>query len=84
MARTKLKTRRNHEHTLRSGLRQRVLRRTHRPGRRHLPELQGTRGSNTKRRRMTELIILAVALAVGWVLSPYTIPEDDIVDIERD
>jgi hypothetical protein len=33
---------------------------------------------------MTELIILAVALAVGWVLSPYTIPEDDIVDIERD
>ncbi len=33
---------------------------------------------------MTELIILAVALAVGWVLSPYTIPEDDIIDIERD
>ena len=33
---------------------------------------------------MTELIILAVALAVGGALSPYTIPEDDIVDIERD
>jgi hypothetical protein len=33
---------------------------------------------------MTELIILAVALAVGWALSPYTIPEEDIVDIERD
>ena len=33
---------------------------------------------------MTELIVLAVVLAVGWVLSPYTIPEDDIVDIERD
>ena len=28
--------------------------------------------------KMTELIILAVALAVGWALSPYTIPEDDI------
>ena len=33
---------------------------------------------------MTELIILAVALAVGWVLSPYREPEDDIIDIERD
>jgi hypothetical protein len=33
---------------------------------------------------MTELIVLVVALAVGWALSPYTIPEDDIVDIERD
>jgi hypothetical protein len=33
---------------------------------------------------MTELIILAVALAVGWVLSPYCEPEEDIVDIERD
>jgi len=33
---------------------------------------------------ITELIVLAVALAVGWALSPYTIPEDDIVDIERD
>ena len=33
---------------------------------------------------ITELIILAVALAVGWALSPYREPEEDIVDIERD
>jgi hypothetical protein len=33
---------------------------------------------------ITELIVLAVALAVGWVLSPYCEPEEDIVDIERD
>lgn len=33
---------------------------------------------------MTELIILAVALAVGWALSPYCEPDEDIVDIERD
>jgi hypothetical protein len=33
---------------------------------------------------ITELIVLAVALAVGWALSPYREPEDDIVDIERD
>ena len=33
---------------------------------------------------MTELIILAVALAVSWALSPHCEPEEDIVDIERD
>ena len=33
---------------------------------------------------MTELIILAVALVVGWGLSPYREPDEDIVDIERD
>ena len=33
---------------------------------------------------MTELIILAVALAVGWALSPYCEEDEDIVDIERD
>ena len=33
---------------------------------------------------MTELIVLAVALAVGWALAPYCEPDEDIVDIERD